>query len=116
MKALLPAIFAALTATMLADVTVAPDEKPLPITEVQKAIVSGKWKWGSGGTVIFKEDGTATHTRWKYRGEWRLKKDGTVWLNGDKTDFEIQFKTTGKAIVTAKKGGKKTTLSKVEVK
>lgn len=42
-----------------------------------------RWEWGSGGELVLRPNGVATHTIWKRNGKWRRGDDGLIRLESD---------------------------------
>ena len=51
-----------------------------------------RWIWGSGGELVLKRDGSATHTQWNRPGSWMRKDDHTILLDGPFGSIRITFK------------------------
>lgn len=72
-----------------------------------------RWNWESGGELVLKANGEATHTEWGRPGMWSLNQDGSIKLVGPGGDFRITFRdgegqvfhlaTGGRTKITAKK-------------
>lgn len=88
--------------------------RELVLKELQKrpelATQETRWKWGTGGELVLKENGVATHTIWKKAGKWRKEDDGSLRLESDSgKEFVVIFKD-GIGHVTYLKTGSKTTI------
>ena len=55
-------------------------KKMAPVEEADRET---RWEWGSGGQLVLRQDGVATHTVWKKNGKWRKEADGTIRLESD---------------------------------
>jgi len=42
-----------------------------------------RWEWGSGGELVLRPNGVATHTIWNRNGKWRREDDGSIRLQSD---------------------------------
>ena len=80
---------------------------------VTEAPVDTRWRWGSGGELMLKGDGKAKHTSWDQWGSWKRQKDGSILLTSQYGDSTIKFTDENTAVVTSKKGGGSTALTKV---
>lgn len=52
-------------------------KKMAPVEEADRET---HWEWGSGGQLVLRQDGVATHTVWTKNGKWRREADGTIRL------------------------------------
>ncbi|MDF1739889.1 MAG: hypothetical protein P1U86_12080 [Verrucomicrobiales bacterium] len=50
------------------------------------------WEWESGGDLVLKADGTATHSEWRREGAWSLNPDGSLFLEAPTGTFRIEFR------------------------
>ena len=51
-----------------------------------------RWIWGSGGELVLKRDGSASHSQWNSPGTWVRKDDDTILLDGPFGSIRITFK------------------------
>ena len=54
-----------------------------------------RWLWGSGGELVLRKNGTASHTGWNRPGSWRKKDDHTILLDGPHGSIRITFDEDG---------------------
>ncbi len=72
-----------------------------------------KWKWGSGGVLHLKADGSAMHTKWSKPGTWKEMRDGTITLISEFSVSTIRFTDKKTGTVSAAEG-RSTTLTLIE--
>jgi len=85
--------------------------KMLPISSLPEK--ETRWKWGSGGELVLKPNGIATHTIWKRSGKWRKEEDGSLRLESDiRKEFKVTFKDGVGHVVSLGGGGRTTIVPK----
>ncbi|MDF1738176.1 MAG: hypothetical protein P1U86_03365 [Verrucomicrobiales bacterium] len=81
--------------------------------EANKPPEDTRWRWGSGGELMLKGDGTAKHTSWDKWGTWNRQKDGAILLTSQYGDSTIRFTDENTGVVSSHKSGGSTALTKV---
>jgi hypothetical protein len=91
-------------------------DKPLenPVKDARsistpKDLGGTEWKWGSGGEIELRADGTARHTAWQKPGSWSKQADGKVLLLSGGKSFTLSFFENGTGQVLGA-DGKKTSI------
>ncbi|MDA7659759.1 hypothetical protein N8651_04030 [Akkermansiaceae bacterium] len=69
-----------------------------------------RWEWGSGGELVLRPNGVATHTIWKRNGKWSRQEDGSIRLESDLGKIFIIQIEGSMGHVTKFSDGKRTTI------
>ena len=69
-----------------------------------------RWEWGSGGELVLRPNGVATHTIWKRNGKWSREEDGSIRLESDLGKIFIIQIEGSMGYVTKFSDGKRTTI------